>query len=80
MTIDAIVAPRWSTSSFADGADVSANELSALGRHLSLCRGLQGRWFRARCALDLVHAFLATRLVTTALAIVLLAAIGSSLG
>ena len=68
--------PSWSTASFGDTADTSPMELSALGDHLDLCRGLRGRLFAARCRAEVVHGFVASHLVTTALGAVALVAAG----
>ncbi|WP_310462306.1 hypothetical protein [Sphaerotilus sp.] len=64
--------PHWSTASFGETADTSPMELSALGDHLDLCRGLRGRLFAARCRAEVVHGFVASHLVTTALGVVAL--------
>lgn len=68
--------PHWSTASFGDTADTSPVELSALGDHLDLCRGLRGRLFAARCRIEVVHCFVASHLVTTALGATALTVIG----
>jgi hypothetical protein len=67
--------PHWSTASFGDTADTSPMELSALGDHLDLCRGLRGRLFAARCRAEVVRGFVASHLVTTALGVVALGAV-----
>jgi hypothetical protein len=77
MTRIARDAPRWSTSAFGEPAGISTTELSVLGHHLRLCRGLQGRWLALLCAVDAMHAFMAARLVTSAMAVLLLAGVGS---
>lgn len=71
--------PCWSTASFGGAADTSPMELLDLGDHLSLCRGGSGRWFALRCAVETVHAFLAARLVTTVVVVVLAVALASVL-
>lgn len=60
-----LVNPLWSTSSFGESADTSALELSALGAHLALCRGMSGRLFPLQCLGEAMHGFVAPRLVTT---------------
>jgi hypothetical protein len=52
--------PHWSTASFGDTADTSPMELSALGDHLDLCRGLRGRLFAALGAVALGAVVLGT--------------------
>ena len=54
-------------------------ELLDLGDHLSLCSGGSGRWFALRCAGEAVHAFLAARLVTTVVVLMLAGAVASAL-
>ena len=56
----------WATASFADAADTSPMELSALGEHVENCNGSRGRMFGIRCAADSLIAFIAPRFVTTA--------------
>jgi hypothetical protein len=68
--------PYWSTASFGDTPDTSPMELSALGEHLDVCRGLRGRLFAARCRVEGVRGFVASHLVTTALGAVVLGATG----
>jgi len=67
--------PRWSTASFGDTPDTTPMDLSALGEHLSLCRGVRGRLFATRCRAEAVHGFVATHLVTTALGVAALAGV-----
>ncbi len=55
----------WATASFADAADTSPMELSALGAHVDRCNGLRGRMFGLQCAADSLIAFIAPRFVTT---------------
>ncbi|WP_338415051.1 hypothetical protein [uncultured Sphaerotilus sp.] len=68
--------PHWSTASFGDTADTSPMELSAQGDHLDLCQGLRGRLFAARCRAEVVHGFIASHLVTTALGVMALVVAG----
>lgn len=55
----------WATSSYADAADTSPMELSALGAHVDRCNGSRGRMFALQCAADSLIAFIAPRFVTT---------------
>jgi hypothetical protein len=55
----------WATASFAEAADTSPMELSALGDHVDHCNGSRGRMFGLRCAADSLSAFIAPRFVTT---------------
>jgi len=68
------VRPFWSTASFGDTVDTSPGELSALGEHLASCRGATGRLFKVRCIAEATHGFVAGRLVTTLVVVVLLVA------
>ncbi len=68
--------PRWSTACFGAAADASPTELSLLGDHLQACRSLCGRLFALRCAAEAAGAFVAARLVTSALALALLVVLG----
>ncbi len=56
----------WATASFADAADTSPMELSALGAHVDSCKGSRGRMFALQCAADSLIGFIAPRFVTTA--------------
>jgi hypothetical protein len=62
----------WSTASFGEAPDTSPMELSALGKHLHLCRGSNGRLVALRCAAASLHGFVAARFVTTLVAVTLL--------
>lgn len=55
----------WSTASFGEAPDTSPMELSALGKHLHLCRGSHSRLVTLQCAAASLHGFVATRFVTT---------------
>ncbi len=69
--------PSWSTASFGDAVDTSPMELSALGDHLLLCRSLSGRLFVLRCAAEAARDFVAARLITTLVVLVLILGLGS---
>lgn len=84
MTTEAIAqiadpGPRrpWATASFADTADTTPMELSALGAHVDRCNGSRGRMFRLQCAADSVIAFVAPRFVTTVVVVALVFGIAS---
>jgi hypothetical protein len=64
--------PRWSTSSYADLAETSPGELSALGDHMDGCKISSGRLFAMRVGAESVHGFVASRLVTCLVVIILL--------
>jgi hypothetical protein len=70
---------RWATASFADTADTTPMELSALGAHVDRCNGSRGRMFRLQCAIDSMIAFLAPRIVTTAVIVALVFGVASLL-
>jgi hypothetical protein len=63
---------RWSTASFGDSVDTSPGELSTLGEHLGRCRGTHARWFALRCGAESMHRFVASRVVTTLVVMILL--------
>ncbi len=65
-------APRraWATASFADAADTTPLELSALGEHIDHCNGSRSRMFALQCAADSLLAFIAPRFVTTTVLVV----------
>jgi hypothetical protein len=62
-----LASPRWTTSSFSSAADTTPAELSALGAHVGRCRDSRSRWFALRCAADVLHGFIAGRMMTTLL-------------
>ena len=65
-------APRWSTSSLGQPADISSAEYTALSEHLNLCTGLRNRSLIWRGRTDTMQAILAARVVTAAVVISLL--------
>ena len=67
----------WATSSLDAAADTSPMELSALGAHVDRCNGSRGRWFGLQCAADALVGFLAPRLVTTLVVVILVFGVGS---
>lgn len=69
--------PCWSTASFGEATETSPVELSALGEHLALCRSLSGRLFALRCALEAARDFVAARVVTSLVILMLAAGLGS---
>lgn len=69
----------WTTSSFGGTTDTSPMELSALGDHLDHCKGLQGRWFALRCAVETMNGFVSARIVTTLVVVALLIGAGTML-
>jgi hypothetical protein len=77
MYAQVIAPPRWTTSSFANAADTTPAELSALGAHVDRCKGSRGRWFALQCSCDAVHDFVSRRIVTTTL-LIACAVIGTS--
>ncbi|MEO7128791.1 MAG: hypothetical protein ABI040_08015 [Rhodoferax sp.] len=71
--------PRWSTSSFGDVPSTSPMELSALGTHLEQCNGARGHTFPLRCAAQAINRWVALRLLTTSVVVVMLIGVGSLL-
>lgn len=55
----------WTTSSFGGQADTSLVDLNALGDHLGACRNTHGHLFALHHAAQTLHGFVAARLVTT---------------
>lgn len=65
--------PRfWSTASFGGSADTSPMELSSLGEHLGACKTPGGHLLALHCAAETTRGFIASRFVTTLVAIALL--------
>lgn len=73
----AVVNPSWSTASFGVATDTSPMELSALGEHLTHCRGSHGRLFALHCVAETMHGFVAARFMTTLVVSALLIGIAS---
>ena len=71
--------PRWSTSSFGGPPSTSPMELSELGTHLDQCNGRHGQMFLLRGLAQVINRWVAPRLVTTLVLIVLLIGVGSLL-
>jgi hypothetical protein len=67
----------WSTASFGGNAETSPMELSSLGDHLGACKSPRGHLFALRCASEFTRGFMASRFVTTWLAIALLIGIAT---
>ncbi len=67
----------WATASFADTADTTPMELSALGAHVDRCNGSRGRLFRLQCAVDAMIGFVAPRFVTTTIVVALVFGVAS---
>ena len=67
----------WATASFADRADTTPMEISALGAHVDRCNGSRGRMFRLQCAADAMIGFVAPRFVTTAVIVALVFGVAS---
>jgi hypothetical protein len=72
MKTNSIITKCWSTASFGEAADTSPMELSALGKHLDLCRGARDRLFPLQYIAQSMHGFVAARFVTTLVLVVLL--------
>lgn len=69
----------WATASFADAADTTPMEISALEAHVDRCNGSRGRMFRLQCAADAMIGFVAPRFVTTAVIVALAFGVASLL-
>lgn len=57
--------PHWSTASLGIAPGTSAIELSALGEHLALCKSLGGHLLSLKIGVQSLHAFSASRMMTT---------------
>lgn len=62
----------WSTASDGGEAHTQPAELQALGDHLGHCRAQGRRLFALQCGGEAMHRFVASRLMTTLLAVSLL--------
>ena len=62
----------WTTSSYGGTVDTSPLDLSALGDHLGACKNTHGHLFALHHAAQTLHGFVAARLVTTLVFVVLL--------
>jgi hypothetical protein len=69
--------PFWATSAIDGDADTLPMDLSALGAHVDRCNGLRGPMFGLQCAADTLSGFLASRIVTTLVAIAIVLGVGS---
>lgn len=67
----------WATASFADSADTTPMELSALGAHVDRCNGSRGRMFKLQCAADALTGFVAPRFVTTTVIVAVVLGVAS---
>jgi len=65
--------PSWVTSSFGAPADTSPGELTALGEHVTRCRGTHGHWVTLRCGAERLAGFVDARRVSAAVVVGLLA-------
>jgi len=67
-----IVPLWWTASRHGVTVDTSPMELSALGEHLATCHDARGHLFALHGAAERMHGFMATRFVTTVVALTLL--------
>lgn len=72
MKSNAISPGSWSTASFGGSPETSPVELSSLGEHLGLCKNPRGHLFALHCAAETMGGFMLARFVTSAVVIVLL--------
>jgi hypothetical protein len=72
MSKKSIAYPFWSTTCYDDSSETSPMELSALGEHLTVCKGAHSRLFSLQCAAETMHGFVVTRFVTTLVIVALL--------
>lgn len=72
MNAHLIPVPRWSSDLFNTTTDATPMDLSALGSHLALCKGANGRLFALQGLARNMRGFMAARFVTTLLLLALL--------
>ena len=77
MTPNALTSPAWTTASVGDAPDTSPMELSALGEHLTICRGHAGRLFTLQCLAETANGFVSARFVSSLVVLTILIGIGS---
>lgn len=77
MTPPPLSGPFWATSCLHEPLNSAADETGALAQHVSHCLGRRRRLFVLRCGADSMHAFMASRFVSTLAVLALLAALGS---
>lgn len=65
--------PSWSTACFGQTVDTSPADLRQLGEHLQACRPPSERWLTLGCAAERASAFIAARIITSLMVLVLLA-------
>lgn len=61
----------WATAAVSGAAETLPSDLDALGSHAQDCRGGSGPLFEARCVAESMVGLIAPRIVTTAIAVVL---------
>lgn len=61
----------WATAAVNGNAQTLPADLDALGLHAQDCRGGSGPWFEAKCLAESAVGWIAPRIVTTAIAVVL---------
>lgn len=72
MNAHLVPTPRWSSAMFNTTTDATPMDLSALGSHLALCRGANGRLLALQGVARNMRGFMAARFVTTLLLLALL--------
>jgi len=77
MKKNTLTSPAWATASIGDTPDTSPMELSALGEHLTICRGHTGRLFTLQCLAETANGFVSSRFVTSLVVLTILIAMGS---
>jgi hypothetical protein len=66
----------WCTASHNDAAKSSLNDMRALGEHLTACPQVHRHLLTLRAAAAFTHGFVATRFVTTLVALIALFRLG----
>jgi hypothetical protein len=79
MTNHGSTPPFWSTASFADSDEPFADDLQLLGQHLCLCKRPNGRWFAMQCMGQSVNGFVKAHLITSLIAVSMVAGLASLL-
>lgn len=69
--------PAWTTSAHGREAHTRPAELRELGEHLGHCQADTGRMFFLQCAGEVLYRFLAPRMISVLLALLLLTGIAA---
>ena len=77
MTTRSAPSPTWRTASYADSANATVLDISALGEHLDVCKRCSGSLLAFQRGAEFMHGFFAGRFVTTLALIAVIIGISS---